>query len=164
MATARVLFPALFKSSLTASYFCLIVSNLLSLYVQLPQTKSSLSRPQILRHFAVGRQKQTVSRNAAADGTVLGRFCRVLAPKLRNDTHWTDYWRIYHCNLSTFLVSVLGISFSHFSVPSTSSQTEMDRLLQGVNKTSAEKAILKERVWSAGLKQGKCALPGGHSG
>ena len=40
----------------------------------------------------------------------------------------------------------------------------MDHLLPGVNKTSAEKAILKERVWLPGLKQGKRALPGGHSG
>ena len=44
------------------------------------------------------------------------------------------------------------------------SQTEMDRLLPSVNKTSAEKAILKERIWLAGLKQGKCVLPSGHSG
>ena len=31
----------------------------------------------------------------------------------------------------------------------------MDRLLQGVNKTGAEKAILEERVWLAGLKTRK---------
>ena len=33
----------------------------------------------------------------------------------------------------------------------------MDRLLPGVIKTSAEKAILKERIWLAGLKRGKRA-------
>ena len=33
------------KSSLTASYFCLIVLNLLSLHVQLPQTKATFPAP-----------------------------------------------------------------------------------------------------------------------
>ena len=36
--------------------------------------------------------------------------------------------------------------------------------LADVNKISAEKAIVKECVWLAGVKQGKCALPGGLRG
>ena len=74
------------KSSLTASYFRLIVSNLLSLHVQLPQTKVAFPAPNYCDTSPSERQKQIVSRNAAADGTVLCKFRLVLAPKLRNDT------------------------------------------------------------------------------
>ena len=56
------------KSSLTASYFRLIVSNLLSLHVQLPQTKAAPFRPQILWHFAVGKARTNKSRRMQCRG------------------------------------------------------------------------------------------------
>ena len=42
---ARILFSAPLKSSLTASYFRLIMSNLLSLHLQLTQTKAAFPTP-----------------------------------------------------------------------------------------------------------------------
>ena len=46
------------KSSLTASYFCLIVSNLsIKLACATATDKSSLSRPELLWHFTVGKAK-----------------------------------------------------------------------------------------------------------
>ena len=86
------------KFSLTASYFRLIVSNLLSLHVQLPQTKAAFPAP---------------------------KYC---------DTSPSE--RIVCCRIG-------GIRSK---------------------QNQRRKTVLKERVWLAGVKQGKCALPGGHSG
>ena len=72
------------KSSLTASYFHLIVLNLLSPHVQ--QTKVAFPAPKYCDTSPSERQKQIVSRNAAADSTILCKFRLVLAPKLCSDT------------------------------------------------------------------------------
>ena len=84
--TAMIYLFCASKSSLTASYFRRIVSTLFRLHVQLPQTKAAFPAPKYCDTSPSGRQKQIVSRNAVADGTVLCKFRLVLAPKLRNDT------------------------------------------------------------------------------
>ena len=83
------------KSSLTASYFHLIVSNLLGLHVQLPQTKVAFPTPKYCDTLPSERQRQNIfSHNAVANSTVLCKFHLVLAPKLRNDTS-TEQIRTY---------------------------------------------------------------------
>ena len=102
---SKISLSCISKSSLTASYFRLIVSNLLSLHVQLPQTKVAFSAPNYCDTLPSERQKQIVSRNAAAYGTVLCKFHLVLAPKLRNDTSTEQ-----NMDLSIIVIWVLFLS------------------------------------------------------
>ena len=160
----RFLFLCTSKFSLIASYFCLIVSNLLSLRVQLPQTKAAFSAPKYCESLPLERQNQIVSCKAVADFTVLGKFRLVLAPELQNDASTeqimhlpiTVIWVLFLSMFWGFLQSV----FSTFEVFANRNKSSAARCKQ----ISAEKVILKERVWLTGLKQGKCVPPGGHLG
>ena len=101
------------KVSLIASYFCLIVSNLLSLQVQLPQTKAAFPAPKYCESSPLERQKQIVCRNAVADGTVLCKFRLVLAPELRNDTSTEQ---IMHLSITVIWVLLLSMFWGFLSV------------------------------------------------
>ena len=101
------------KSSLTASYFRPIVSNLLSLHVQLPQRKAAFAAPKYCDTSPPERQKQVVSRNAAADGIVLCKFRLVLAPELRNDTSTEQ---IMHLTITVIWVLFLSMFWGFFFV------------------------------------------------